>query len=260
MLHNLTEKQLAVIDTTYEHYEIVERHYEGRSARVLFSGQRRAAQSGVALDDNPDLLFDYNQRLLELANALYPKTILVIGGGAFTLPTALLTALPDAHITVVELDPELGTIAAQYFGLVDDERLQIVYGDGRHFLETTTKEYDLIIIDVFSELHIPKDFLTVEANNLYLAHVSARGSVALNIIASYQGRNAGLIKSQVAAYSKNFKKVTVYPAAHGLTSWLPQNLLLVAERQPKKDLDEYIRFAHIKSIEAADDDVLYDSD
>lgn len=260
MLHHLTEKQLATVDTKYEHYEIVERQYEGRPARVLFSGQRRAAQSGIALDDNPDLLFDYNQRLLELANALYPRSVLVVGGGAFTLPMALLTALPEAHITVVELDEELGAIATEYFGLVPNDRMTIVYDDGRQYLESAQQTYDLIILDVFSELHIPESFLTAEANKLLVSRLNVGGCVALNIIASYQGRNAGLIKSQIAAYGQNFDKVTIYPAAYGLTSWLPQNLVLVAQLAPAMELNDYIRFAPIGPIEATDSDVRYDDD
>ncbi|HEY1064196.1 MAG TPA: fused MFS/spermidine synthase, partial [Candidatus Saccharimonadales bacterium] len=183
------EQILLETNTELEHYLVVDRVYEGRPARVLFSGPQRAAQSGIGLDDDPDLLFDYNQRLLEVANALYPSRILVIGGGAFTLPQALVVALPEATVDVVELDPGLETIAAKYFGLQENDRLHITYTDGRAFVEQSREQYDLVILDVFSELAIPRQFLTVEFIAMLHEHLTSTGCVALNIIASYQGRN-----------------------------------------------------------------------
>lgn len=246
-------------NTELEHYLVVDRMYEGRPARVLFSGPQRAAQSGIGLDDEPDLLFDYNQRLLEIANALYPSRVLVIGGGAFTLPQALVAALPDTTVDVVELDPGLEDIATRYFGLQKNDRLHITYADGRSFVEQSREQYDLIILDVFSELAIPRQFLTIEFIAMLRERLSSRGCVALNIIASYQGRNAGLIKGQYAAYQSLFKQVDIFPAAYGLTSWLPQNLILVAQLL-EHDLQPYVRFAPIEPLNVSEADMLHDAD
>lgn len=255
---NPSERILFETNTALEHYQVVERIYEGRPARVLFSGPKRAAQSGIGLDDNPDLLFDYNQRLLEIANALYPKRILVIGGGAFTLPMALMAALPDADVDVVELDDGLEVIATDHFGLRPHNRLHLTFGDGRKYIESTKHKYDLIILDVFSELSIPRQFLTVEFIKLLRKHLVADGSVAANIIASYQGINAGLIKSQIAAYGTEFAQIDIFPAAHGLTSWLPQNLLLVAQAKPTRELRPYVRFTPINAPTTDQSDVYHD--
>lgn len=255
---SVSENILYTTDTDHDHYQVIERVYEGRPSRVLFSGSRRAAQSGIALDDNPDLLFDYNQRLLEIANAVYPKQILVIGGGAFTLPMALLTALPDALITVVELDSGLESIAKDYFGLQTSERLRLVFDDGREFLHKNEDAYDLIILDVFSELHIPDQFLTVEFVELARLRLNAGGLVAMNIIASFKGRNDGLIKSQIVAYNRCFDRLEIYPAAHGLTSWLPQNLILLAHTQPVEDYKHFIRFEAIELPQVTNDDIVVD--
>src|ERR1700752_3186245 len=78
-------------ETPYGHYTVVDTTYSNRPARVLYSGREfRTAQSGIALDDQDEMLFDYNQRFLELARGLEPKRALLIGGGAFTLPKRLL--------------------------------------------------------------------------------------------------------------------------------------------------------------------------
>lgn len=252
------ERILFETDTDYDHYSVVELTYEGRPARVLFSGTRRAAQSGIGLDDDPDLLFDYNQRLLELAGNLYPKQILVIGGGTCTLPMALAAALPEATVEVVELDPGLQPIAEQYFGLQLSERLQLHFAEGRQYLQATSEDYDMIIIDVFSALSIPRQFLTLEFVSLVRRKLRPGSCAAMNIIASYQGRNTALIKSQAAAYSQVFDRLDIFPAGYGLTSWLPQNLVITAQRAPVQDLKHYIRYAAIGPIEAGPSDLYYD--
>ena len=246
-------------DTDFEHYQVVDRLYEGRQARVLFSGPRRAAQSGIGLDDDPDLLFDYNQRLLEIANALYPARILVIGGGAFTLPSALVTALPDSRIDVVELDPELLPIAKNYFGLYDSDRLTVTFGDGRQFIAQTKEKYDLIILDVFSDLVVPRQFLTAEFIAQMHGLLRKGGAVAMNIIASYQGRNMALIRSQIAGYQRSFDAITIFPAAHGISTWLPQNMIIVAQDGPLKALEPYVRFAPLQTLQVTEDDMYYDA-
>lgn len=244
--------------TEHEQYHIVDRTYEGRPARVLFSGNQKAAQSGIALDDNPDLLFDYNQRLLEITNALYPKRILVIGGGAFTLPMALTTALPDSQITVLELDDRLQEIAEQYFGLQTSENMKLEFQDGRQYLEQQQDRYDLIIVDVFSDLEVPRKFLTHEWIQLLRNRLLPGGSVAMNIIACIRGHADKLLKSQIAAYNSVFDRIDIYPAAHGLTSWLPQNLVIFAQTQPVQEYKHYIRYAAISLPSTTANDTIYD--
>src|ERR1700760_605289 len=98
-------------DTIYGHYQVVDTLYDGRPARVLYSGDRQAAQSGIAKDASPSLLFDYNQRVFELLTSVLPKRVLLIGGAVCTLPKALLAALPDVQIDVIEPDSGLTKLA-----------------------------------------------------------------------------------------------------------------------------------------------------
>jgi hypothetical protein len=66
-----TEKILFDGNTKFAHYQVIDMHYVGRPARVLFSGQRAAAQSAIPRDGNPAMLFDYNQRFMAAARLLY---------------------------------------------------------------------------------------------------------------------------------------------------------------------------------------------
>jgi spermidine synthase len=179
-----TEKLIFETDTKFGHYQVVDMVYLGRPARVLFSGQRAAAQSGVPKDGGSTMLFDYNQRFMELTSALRPKNLLLIGGGAFTLPVQILKFFPDTKIDVVELDPELEKIAEAFFELQQDNRLKIIFGDGREYLKASSEKYDLILLDAFTHNVIPAALSTKEFMEILSQHLSKVGVAASNIISA----------------------------------------------------------------------------
>jgi len=224
-------------DTAMEHYQVIDTVYEGRLARVLYSGQRHTAQSGLARDGQPDLLFDYNQRFLELLESVPAQRLLLIGGGAFTLPTALLESFPDLHVDVVEIDPGLTQIAERYFGLKPSERLAIIAADGGEFLQQNKQAYDVILIDAFSHASIPETLRSVSVVQHVHRSLTPDGMAAMNIIAPYYGPNNSLIREQLESYSHYFRKVETYPAGRALFSlWLPQNLVLIAQKGREHEL------------------------
>jgi hypothetical protein len=237
-----TTRLLLETDTDYNHYEVWDTVYGGRPARVLYSGQRQAAQSGVAHDDNPHLLFDYNQRLFELVNGLQPPRLLLIGGGAYTLPTALLAALPDISIDVVEIDGGLDDIARRFFGLPADPRLRIIHADGRQYLEQNRLPYDMIVVDAFVHTGTPNIFTTSEAIRAYRDNLTPSGLFARNIISAYYGESAVPLHRQVRAFDSLFAKVEIFPASDSLPLGIRQNLLLLARVNKGESLGIYLPY------------------
>ena len=234
-----TQTVMYEFDTAYGHYQIIDMAYDGRPARVLFSGDQQAAQSGIALDENLDLLFDYNQRLFELAGGIQPARILLIGGGMFTLPPALLSALPKSVITVVELDAELAPVAAHYFNLPMSGRLIIIHDDGLAFLKQTDERYDMVIIDAYTHASAEPTLAGEQAIKSLQKVLAPRGVLAANSIATYYGRRSEGLQQLLGRYESAFSCVEVYPASQGLSLWLPQNLILVAsnfDHQPEQHL------------------------
>src|SRR5690606_30316147 len=127
-------------------YRVVDVFYNRRPARLLYGGGD-SPQSALAFDDSAEMIFNYNQRFMEIAQSLDPKHILVIGGGAFTLPPALLKRFPDARSEAVVIDELLVNPSNRCCGLKDDPRLMVVVGDGRAYLEQTNNQYDLVVVD-----------------------------------------------------------------------------------------------------------------
>jgi spermidine synthase len=226
----IPKKTLFTVKSEYGSYKVVDRIYNDRPARVLF-GAGRSPQSGTALDDDPELLFHYNQRFAEIAESVQPKSVLIIGGGAFTLPTFLFNRFPEATIDVVEIDPLLQTIAHDYFDLPHDPRLRIINGDGRAYIEHCTNKYDLIILDAFSGYNIPRHLLTAEAVVAYRKCLTPKGLVAVNFISTYYSYKKFLTHEIMATFESVIEYVELYPADHDNDRRSEQNLILIASNR-----------------------------
>jgi spermidine synthase len=244
-------------DTEFEHYQVIDMVYVGRSARVLFSGYRSAAQSGVPKDGNHAMLFDYNQRFLELIQSLQPKNILLIGGGTFTLPIEVHRYFPKVKFDVVERDPKLLELAKQFFSLKPNQNLRVFFKDGREFLEDTIKTYDLILLDAFVHNIIPIPLSTQEFAQLISRRLSKKGVVATNIISAYQGPNNGVIKQQYATYKSVFKHVDIFPADKTLSLWISQNFILASSNRRLRPIYN-LRFGSLHSPIINSENILHD--
>ena len=78
---------------------------------------------------------------LPFLNTRHPRTILLIGGGATGMIHEMLK-YPLQLLHYVELDPELIEATLPFLSGQDkdsthDERVQVFYTDGRHFVKTT---------------------------------------------------------------------------------------------------------------------------
>ena len=244
-------------DTDLGHYLVMDTTYTGRPARVLYSDHGLTAQSGVAHDDDADLLFDYNQRFLEIVRCLSPKRILLLGGGAFTFPKALLEEFPHVLIDVIEPNAHLLDIARRFFDFRPSKNVRVFTTDGRHYLRGSTMVYDLILIDAFIHTTIPRSLRTVEAAREFKRHLHRSGTVAINLIARYMGTETGFLHNQVAALSDVFCRLQLFPASDALPLWSPQNFVLISS-DGVADLSSHLRYAPLSIPRPATSDRLCD--
>ena len=110
-----------------------------------------------------------------------PERILVVGGGGCGLPLAFATALPRAHVTVVELSHGVADAARRLFIADAPRNLELVVADGADFLRVSSETYDLIVVDAADALNSPAPPLATEVflDTLH-AKLAAHGSVAIN--------------------------------------------------------------------------------
>ncbi len=81
-----------------------------------------------------------------------PRQALLIGGGVAGNLREILRH-PVEHVTYVELDPLLLEAARRYLppadaALLNDPRVQIVLTDGRAFVQTTDRTFDVVVLDL----------------------------------------------------------------------------------------------------------------
>lgn len=243
-------------ESDFARYRIVDMIYEGRQARVLY-GDNATPQSGAALDDDPELLFDYNQRFLEIIESIRPKRVLVIGGGVFMLPVAVLERVSDVTMDVVEIDPLLPKLAREYFDIPDDPRLNVIVGDGRAYVDACTKTYDLIVVDAFSAYDIPQTLLSQEAARSYAKCLAKGGVVAINFIAAYRTFKTTLAHQLRTTFATVFGDVALYPADPTYATRAEQNLVLVAAQRDIPPLD-YLQSAPVELLFTSEHAVLSD--
>ncbi|MGH7218562.1 MAG: spermidine synthase [Candidatus Microsaccharimonas sp.] len=238
---NSKDTVLYTASSAFGSYKVIDTTYNNRPARVLF-GSKGSAQSGVAKDDEPELLFDYNQRFFEIMASLNPKRVLVIGGGAFMLPIAAFHRFPKLTLDVVEIDPLLVKISRDYFDLPESKRLNVYIGDGAEYIAQTKKRYDLIIVDAFSGFTIPRELVSKQAIALYQKRLKRNGVFAMNFISEYKARRYRLAHELVDTFEKAFPHVSLYQADPHYFTGEEQNHLLVAGRAD-------IHFTYLQSSE-----------
>lgn len=219
--------------TKLEHYMVIDTRYNGRPARILYTDNRTAAQSGLPFDNNPELLFDYNERFMEIVRGLRPEKVLLIGGGAFTLPTAINREFPQIEVDIFEIDGGLKIIAERYFGFKENQNVKVYVGDGKELLKTTKNKYDLIILDVFNSINVPESFQKRDLAKKLKDRLKGDGLVAMNVIAAYHGERAEMLKKIDANFKRHLVNVEIFPAGSAMSLWISQNFIVVAGNNPK---------------------------
>lgn len=196
-----TENTQAIsIDTTSARYVIT----EDDNVRLLLTGPG-GAQSGVSLLDKDALVFWYTGQFADMVEATSErKDILILGGGAFTLPQYLAHKYPESQIDVVEIDPNLADIAREHFYYEDPANINLIFADARTYVNQTNKQYDIVLVDVYGDAHVPFTLLTKEYGDRIDHIVKPNGVVAANFIAGLEDECSVLLHALDAPYRRHF--------------------------------------------------------
>lgn len=219
-------------DGVYEKITIYDGQYNGRPTR--FFRQDRSSSGAMYLDCE-ELVFDYTKYYV-LYKILKPQTreTLVIGGGAYSIPKALLNESPKVKVDVSEIEPSLFELSKKYFNVPDDPRLKNYVEDGRRLLYKTEKQYDLIFNDVYySLLSVPAHFTTEEFFRIAQNKLSKDGVFIANLVGSLSGQPPSLIFSEIRTFKSVFPNSYFFAVKSPISS-RPQNMVLVGYNSDKK--------------------------
>lgn len=192
------------IDTASAHYMLFDWQENGRQFRGLAMGPE-GVQSGIDVATPETPIFWYTKQLAEVVQQTSArKDILMLGGGTFTLPQHMAVTYPTSHIDVVEIDPSLHEIAQQYFGYKDRANVTIIADDARTYSNRTTKQYDIIMVDVYSNIDVPFTFTTSEYGQAVHRMLRPGGVVMVNMVAGEQGGCRDVLSMLEAPYRQVF--------------------------------------------------------
>jgi len=153
--------------------------------------------------------FEY-ANVLEIAREFFnkPGEMLVVGLGGGSIVKNFVRA--GWSVEAVEIDPVVTKVARTYFGFLDSEA-SVHHMDGRQFLNTNSKTYDIIVMDAFGSSSVPFHLVTEEAFTLIRSRLDSDGVFAMNFHAV--GWRDEIVTSLAATVNRRFAHVIVLPIA-----------------------------------------------
>lgn len=206
--------------------------------RVLQSGG--VFQSATYLGERcMEPVFEYYRAFGRVLDGLpAARRVLVVGGGACSVPKLIAATRPDLRVDVAEVDPRVVDAARRWF-FVDDAakimadaggELRLICDDGFDFIRGAAlrgEKYDFIALDAFSGAEPVASLASPEAARAYADLLRGGGAVAANVVTP--GGDATFLAEFQMVLETEFPQVELLPCADD--EWASDdNYLLVASR------------------------------
>lgn len=153
------------------------------------------------------------------------KDILVIGGGAYTMPKLLKDYYKNANVSVIETDPEVKKISEQYFKLSEYD-IKTIINDAKIEINKNTAQYDLIFGDAYNSfISVPWYLLTKEWNEQVKNRLNEDGIYAINFIGTLTGIGEEFTKSVINTFRLTFPNFYIF--SFGNIPEQAQNIVII---------------------------------
>ena len=144
----------------------------------------------------------------------HPKSVLIVGVGAGVTAGALSIHPEVERIVICDIEPLVPISARAYFGnenhhVFDNPRVQLVFDDARHFLQTTTEKFDIITSDpIHPWVRGAATLYSLEYLTLAKDHLTP-GGVVTQWIPLYE-TDMRSVKSEIGTFAKVFPDTTLW--------------------------------------------------
>jgi spermidine synthase len=234
-------KTLVEKDTFYHRIRIE----EDEEARYMYFD--RTLQSAMNLKDPTALRLIYS-RYTSLGFAFRPdaKKMLIIGLGGGSIPKKLQKEFPSLELDVVEIDPAVIQMAKSHFQVREGKHLRLHAADGRLFLNRTSHQYDIILIDAYYSDAMPFHLATREFFELAQRKLTPNGIIVANLISAVTGPSGKIVRAIVKTQRQIFPQVYVFAARRPDNVSLDtiQNVIVVATKDNQRlDIKDIVKRA-----------------
>jgi spermidine synthase len=153
---------------------------------------------------------DYWDEMLVLALAgghAPPRSVAILGNAAGTTARAIGHYFPQTTVDAVEIDGALTDIGRRLFDL-DGPRLRTHTADARPWLRSTSRTFDVVMVDAYRQPYIPFYLATREFFALVREHLAPGGLVVINV--GHPEQSDALEKVLAATMRAEFGKDNVW--------------------------------------------------
>ena len=118
--------------------------------RYLFLDER-LMQSMMSIEDPTQLLFGYTRAMMSaLLFNQAPSHILMVGLGGGSMAKYCYEYLPEARITVLEVDQDVIALRDKFFIPEDSDRFRIIHTEAASYLAQAECDIDILMVDGFN--------------------------------------------------------------------------------------------------------------
>jgi len=194
-----------LLDGTYRKPFIVE---EGQLRYLHFS--LAYVQSAMRIDE-PDVLdLRYTQKMMGfLLFKPQPRHLLMLGLGGGSLAKFCYRQLPEADITVVEIDT--GVIALRQHFLVpeNDQRFRVLCADGADYVLTLDEQVDVVLADAFDTFGMATSVSSPGFLRYAFKSLRPEGILVMNL-AGDKHRYTSLLNEALDVFDRQLLLISVY--------------------------------------------------
>ena len=143
-----------------------------------------------------------------------PRRILVVGVGAGVTAGTFVIHPEVERIVICEIEPRVPASARAYFGeenhrVFEDPRVELIFDDARHFLQTTQEKFDIITSDpIHPWVRGAATLYSLEYLELVKQHLEP-GGVVTQWVPLYE-TDARSVKSEIATLARVFPDTTLW--------------------------------------------------
>jgi len=141
-----------------------------------------------------------------------------IGAVGLGVGTVAAWTRPGDYLRIYEINPDVKMLADQYFHFLREAmgKVDYIQGDARLSLEREKpQQFDILVLDAFTNDSPPIHLLTVEAFDLYRKHLKSTGVIAVHISSRF---------------------INYYPLIASLTARENMGLRLIIDKNPGNDI------------------------
>lgn len=166
-------------------------------------------QSSMRLDEPDALVTAYTRKMMAFLLFMpEPRHVLMIGLGGGSLAKFCYRHLPQTRISVVEINADVIALREHFAIPPDDERFEVIHGDGAALLSSVPLTPDVILIDAFDDLGVAPSLASSDFYRQARQSLTAAGVLVMNLCGE-KSRYPVHIESIRAAFGGAVRLVSV---------------------------------------------------